>query len=130
MTTEAKTFLLILRGGSTRRDMSPTDYGQVVQKYMTWVEALRNSGHYKAGEPLEEDGKVLSGKQGGLITDGPFAESKETVGGYFMITARDLDEAAEIARGCPIFDNNGTVEIRQIALIPHAEAQKAADRPT
>lgn len=122
MTTEEKTFLLILRGGGTHGDMSPTDYGQVIQKYMAWVEALRNSGHYKAGEPLEADGKVLSGRQGSLITDGPFAESKETVGGYFMITARDLEEAAEIARGCPIFDNDGSVEVRQIALVPHPEA--------
>jgi hypothetical protein len=122
MTTDAKTFLLILRGGGTHREMSPTGYGEVIKKYMAWVEALRNSGHYKGGEPLEADGKVLSGKQGSLITDGPFAESKETVGGYFMITARDLDEAAEIARGCPIFDNSGSVEVRQIAQVPHAAA--------
>src|SRR5450432_3311633 len=122
MTSESKTFLLILRGGRTRRDMSPTDYGEVVRKYIAWVESLRNSEQYKGGEPLEKDAKVLSGKQGQLITDGPFAESKETVGGYFMIIASDLDEAAEIARGCPIFDSDGTVEVRQIAAIPHAEA--------
>ena len=122
MTADSKTFLLILRGGSTRNDMSPTEYGQVIQKYMAWVESLKTSGHYKAGEPLEKDGKVLSGKRPTLVTDGPFAESKETVGGYFMITARNLDEAAEVARGCPIFDNNGTVEVRPIAAIPHAEA--------
>jgi len=122
MTTDAKTFLLILRGGRARKDMSPTDYQQVVRKYIAWVESLRNSGNYKGGEPLEKDAKVVSGKQGSLITDGPFAESKETVGGYFMITAGDLDEAAEIARGCPIFDSDGTVEVRQIAAIPHAES--------
>lgn len=122
MTTDAKTFLLILRGGSSRRDMSPNDYGEVVRKYLAWVESLKTSGHYKAGEPLEEDGKILSGKQPTLVTDGPFAESKETVGGYFMIVARDLDEAAAIACGCPIFDNEGTVEVRQIALIPRPEA--------
>jgi hypothetical protein len=122
MESDTKTFLLILRGGSTRRDMSPTDYGRVVRKYMDWVESLKSAGHYKAGEPLEEDGKVLSGRQPTLITDGPFAESKETVGGYFMITAGDLDEASEIARGCPIFDNDGTVEVRQIAIIPRPEA--------
>jgi hypothetical protein len=121
MSTDSKTFLLILRGGRTHRDMSPTEYGEVVQNYLSWVESLRSSGHYKAGEPLEAEGKLLSGRQGSLITDGPFAESKETVGGYFMITARDLDQAADIARGCPIFDNNGTVEVRQIAQIPHRE---------
>jgi hypothetical protein len=110
--------MLLLRGGELERDMSPTEYGQVIQKYMAWLETLRQSGHYKAGEPLEEDGKVLSGKHGSIVTDGPFAEAKETVGGFFLITARDLDEAAEIARGCPIFDNDGTLEVRAIAVIP------------
>jgi hypothetical protein len=121
MSSNTNTYLLILRGGGSRRDRSPTEYGRIVQKYIAWVESLRTSGHYKAGEPLEAEAKIVSGKQGSLITDGPFAESKETVGGYFMITARDLDEAAEIARGCPIFDNDGSVEVRQIAAIPHAE---------
>lgn len=114
----AKSFMLLLRGGELERDMSPTEYGRVVQKYMDWVEVLRKSGHYKAGEPLEEEGKMLSGDHGSIVTDGPFAESKETVGGYFLITARDLGEAVEIARNCPVFDNDGTVEVRQIAVIP------------
>jgi hypothetical protein len=91
--------------------MSPSEYGQVVQKYMAWAESLRQSGHHKAGEPLEEEGRILSGKN---------AESKETIGGYFMITASSLDEATEIARGCPIFDNDGTVEVRPIAVIQGA----------
>jgi hypothetical protein len=122
MTTESnsQTFMLLLRGGESARNMSPTEYGQVVQKYMAWAESLRRSGHHKAGEPLEEEGRILSGKNGSIVTDGPFAESKETIGGYFMITAASLDEATEIARGCPIFDNDGTVEVRPIAVIPGA----------
>jgi hypothetical protein len=87
---------------------------------MAWAESLRQSGHHKAGEPLEEEGRILSGKNGSIVTDGPFAESKETIGGYFMITASNLDEATEIARGCPIFDNDGTVEVRPIAVIQGA----------
>jgi hypothetical protein len=87
---------------------------------MAWAESLRQSGHHKAGEPLEEEGRILSGKNGSIVTDGPFAESKETIGGYFMITASSLDEATEIARGCPIFDNDGTVEVRPIAVIQGA----------
>ena len=116
-----KTFMLLLRGGESERNMSPTDYGLVVKKYMDWVEDLRKSGHYIAGEPLEEEGKFLSGDRGSIVTDGPFAESKETVGGYFLITARDLDEAVEVSKNCPVFDNDGTVEVRQIALIPGRE---------
>lgn len=120
MTVEStsQTFILLLRGGESARNMSPTQYGQVVEKYMAWAEALRQSGHYKAGEPLEEEGKLLAGQHGGIVTDGPFAESKEAIGGYFMITASSLDEAVHIAKGCPIFDNAGTVEVRPIAVIP------------
>ena len=118
--TNSKRFMLILRGGRADRSLSPTEYGQVIQKYLNWIEGLRKSGNYEAGEPLEEDGKVLSGKSGGFVTDGPFAESKEAVGGYFIIKATDLNEAAEIAKGCPIFENGGTSEVRPIAVVPGA----------
>jgi len=113
-------FMFILRGGKSDKSFSPTEYGEVIQKYLNWVQSLRNSGHYEAGEPLEEQGKTLVGKNGSVVTDGPFAESKEAVGGYFIIKARDLAEAAEIAKGCPIFDNGGNVEVRKIAPIPSA----------
>ena len=123
MATESneKTFMFILRGGKSHLDMSPSDYDQVIRKYLSWIESLRQSGVYKAGDPLESGGKVLSGKTGSLVTDGPFAESKETVGGYFMITAADLDAASQIAMGCPIFDNDGTVEVRQVAPKPQPQ---------
>ncbi len=114
-------FMLILRGGKSDRSFSPSDYGQVIQKYLNWVDGLRKIGCYEAGEPLEEKGRILSGKSGSIVTDGPFAESKETVGGYFIIKAKDLTEAAEIAKGCPIFDNGGAVEVRKIAPIPSVE---------
>jgi len=67
-----------------------------------------------AGEPLESGGKVVRGKQK-AITDGPYAESKDLVGGYLLIEARNLEEATELSRGCPVLDVDGTVEIRPIA---------------
>jgi hypothetical protein len=121
----APRFMFILRGGKSDRSLSPSNYGEMIQKYHTWIDGLRKSGCYEAGEPLEEQGKTLSGKGGNLVTDGPFAESKETVGGYFIIRAKDLAEATEIAMGCPIFDNGGGVEVRQIAPIPAVEATHA-----
>ncbi len=123
--TTQKRFMLILRGGTRDKNLSPSEYGQVIQKYLSWIEGLRNRGQYEAGEPLEEEGKLLSTADGSLLTDGPFAESKEAVGGYFIIKATDLRQAAEIARGCPIFDNGGTVEVRPIAPIPSAESASA-----
>lgn len=114
-------FMLILRGGKADKDFSPSEYGITIKKYLDWIEGLREKGLYEAGEPLEETGKFLSGKRGAIVTDGPFAESKETVGGYFIIKARDLDEATEIAKGCPIFESGGGLEVRQIAQIPSVE---------
>lgn len=125
MTMENKRFMFILRGGKSDRDMSPTEYGEVLQKYLGWIERLRQRGVYEAGEPLEEEGKVLSGKSGGLVTDGPFPESKEAVGGYFIIRTSTLNEACEIATGCPIFDHGGALEVRPIAPIPSAESHSA-----
>lgn len=111
-------YMLLLRGGASLASVTPAQAQQTIQKYMNWINQLRAKGQFKAGDPLEDGVKFLSGKGGCTVTDGPFAESKEAVGGYFLINARDLDEAVAIAKGCPIFDNNGTVEVRAIELVP------------
>ncbi len=79
---------------------------------------MKSRGIYLGGDPLEDEGKILSSKDGRTVTDGPFVESKEAVGGYVLIQARDMAEAVEIAKGCPIFANRGSVEIRPIQHIP------------
>lgn len=119
-TTEQGTFMLLLRGGVSNRDLSADQLQRQIERYMRWIEKLRSEGQFVAGEPLAETGKVLSGKNGSTVTDGPFAESKEEVGGYFIIRARDLDSAVELSKGCPIFANNGTVEVRPIQQVPGA----------
>jgi len=116
--TESRPFMLLLRGGVSNRDLSPEQMQQQIERYMNWIEKLRREGHFVAGEPLDETGKVLSGKNGTTVTDGPFTESKEDVGGYFIIRALDIERAVEISKGCPIFVNNGTVEVRAILPVP------------
>jgi hypothetical protein len=64
-------------------------------------------------QPLEGTGKVVNGKER-TITDGPYAEAKDLVGGYTIILAKDLDEAAELSKGCPVFDRGGSVEVRPV----------------
>lgn len=112
--------MLLLRGGVSNRDLSPDQLQRQIERYMNWIEQLRRDGHFVAGEPLDETGKVLSGRDGSTITDGPFTESKEEVGGYFIIRASDLETAVELSKGCPIFHNNGTVEVRPIQVVPGA----------
>ena len=78
---------------------------------------MSQKGHVKdKGQPLEHAGKLVKGKQK-IVTDGPFAEAKDVVGGYTLIEARDLDQAVELSKGCPIFEREGSVEVRPVMKI-------------
>jgi hypothetical protein len=105
-------FVFLYRGG--QRPASPQEAQTVMQQWMTWLQDLGKRGHMKdQGQPLEPTGKVVSGKEK-TITDGPFAEAKDLVGGYTLISAADLAEAAELSKGCPIFAGGGSVEVRPV----------------
>ena len=105
-------FVYLYRGGQTNR--SPEAMQQTMQKWMAWFKDLGDKGHVKnIGQPLERTGKIVKGKQK-TITDGPFAEAKDVIGGYSLIEARDLDQAVELSKGCPIFENEGAVEVRPV----------------
>jgi hypothetical protein len=106
-------FLYIFRGGGMNRQ-SPQELQQQMQKWGAWIQQLRQDGQFKAGEPLETSGKVVRGKKK-AVTDGPYAEAKDLVGGFLLVEAANLDEATELSRGCPVLDVDGTVEIRAIA---------------
>jgi len=94
--------------------VSPQQMQEQMQKWGAWIQALTRNGSFKAGDPLDRGGRVLKGKKK-VVTDGPFAEAKDLVGGYLLVSAKDLDEATELARGCPIFESDaGTVEVRQV----------------
>ena len=81
----------------------------------TETETATAAGKATAGAPLECEGKVVSGKRGRVISDGPFAESKETVGGYFLLKVNTLDEAVAIAQQCPGLPFGAKVEVRPVA---------------
>ena len=105
-------FVFLYRGGA--RDRSPEQMQQMMQKWMAWMKDLGANGHLKdRGQPLERAGKLVQGKQK-TVTDGPFAEAKDVVGGYTLIEAEDLSEAVELSKGCPIFEVEGAVEVRPV----------------
>jgi len=116
MSTEAKKeFIIFFRGSQWDKGLSPEEIQKAMGQFMGWFERLREEGRLKAGQPLERRGKIVSGKKGRTVADGPFAESKEAVGGYFLLTVADLDEAVEIAQQCPILEYGSTVEVRPVA---------------
>lgn len=105
-------FLFLYRGGS--QPESPDEGQKVMQKWVSWMEGLAKDGHMvDRGQPLEPGGKVVRGSEK-TITDGPYAETKDLVGGFTVIDANDLSKAAELAKGCPIFERGGLVEVRPI----------------
>lgn len=104
-------FVFLYRGGE--RPTSAEQGQQVLQRWMAWFTELAAQGHVvDRGQPLERSGKLVG--QGKVVTDGPFAELKDVVGGYTLIRAQDVSQAAELARGCPILDRGGQVEVRPV----------------
>ncbi len=105
-------FLFLYRGGEAAS--SPERMQQTMQKWMAWLKELGEKGHIKdQGQPLERTGKLVRGRQK-IVTDGPFPEAKDVVGGYTLIEARDLAQAVELSKGCPILEADGAVEVRPI----------------
>jgi hypothetical protein len=105
-------FVFLYRGGD--RSGSPEEMQQVLQKWMAWFKDLAENGHLKdRGQPLESAGKLVKGKQT-AVTDGPFAEAKDVIGGYTLIEARDLEQAVDLSKGCPILQREGMVEVRPV----------------
>src|SRR5262245_41999867 len=88
---------------------TPESARQNMQRWMTWMADLDAKGHLKdRGQPLEHTGKTVRG-QSKAVTDGPFTEAKDLVGGFSIVEARDIDQAVELSRGCPILDGGGSV---------------------
>ena len=93
---------------------TPERAQQSMQRWMAWMKDLDARGHLTdRGQPLERTGKVVRGQQK-TVTDGPFTEAKDLVGGFTLVEARDIDQAVELSRGCPILEGGGSVEVRPI----------------
>ncbi len=107
-------YMYLFRGGdAARAASSPEEMQKHLTKWGAWFKVLADKGQFVGGEPLEVTGKVLSGSRKAL-SDGPFAEAKDLVGGYAIVSATSMDEAVQIARGCPIFEHDGILEVRPV----------------
>ena len=106
-------FMLIFQGGTSTPQGSPEEMQAHMNKWFTWIEQLTKEGKYAGGEALLPGGKLVKGKNK-AVTDGPYTEGKEIVGGYFIINANSYDEAVEIAKDCPDLNYDGSVHVRQV----------------
>jgi hypothetical protein len=103
--------LLLYDDANNYNDYSPEEMQKEIKLHEKWIEDLED--HYAGGEPLENSAKSVTGKDK-VVTDGPYIESKELIGGYYLINANSLEEAAELTKGCPVLKMGGAVEVREI----------------
>jgi hypothetical protein len=119
MSTESTTseYMLLFRNTSWHRALSPQELQKVTDQWMAWYDRLAEQGKVTAGHPLMHEGKIVSGKNGRFVADGPFAESKEAIGGYFLLHVETVEEALTIAKDCPGLEYGTTVEVRPVAAV-------------
>jgi hypothetical protein len=112
---EKTDYLLLFRGTNWDTDLSSEQRQKVVTDWYAWFERLKQDGKCTGGHPLHNEGKIVSGRKGRSVADGPFAESKEAVGGYFYLQVADENEAVAIAQQCPALEYGCAVEVRPVA---------------
>jgi hypothetical protein len=113
--------LLLYNDPANWQNMSPEDIQKAIQKFMAWGGKLRTSGIHLASHKLADDaGKVIRGRSQVRVTDGPYSETKEVLGGYYLIKAANYNEAVERSRDCPALEYGGSVEVRQVDAMSEA----------
>jgi hypothetical protein len=104
-----ESYLLLFRSTDWYQGLPEEKVQEIVDHWMDWYARLRKSGVAEIGHALASEGKIVSE---GAISDGPFAETKETVGGYFIVNAKCMDEAIAVAKQCPGLPYGVRVEVR------------------
>jgi hypothetical protein len=118
-----KYLLLIYGNEASWASLSEAEQGKIFEEYMQYTSDIKKKGNYIGGQALQPVStattvRVKNGKT--LTTDGPFAETREQLGGYYLVEAKDLDEAVALAAGIPDA-RTGSVEVRPIMPTPDAD---------
>lgn len=121
--TTTTDYLILFRGTNWDKQLSPEQLQKLVSDWYAWFERLKQEGKCAGGHPLQAEGKLVSGKKGRTVADGPFAESKEAIGGYFYLQVASEAEAVAIAQQCPGLDHGCVVEVRPVADMCAARAR-------
>jgi hypothetical protein len=108
-------YMLLFRGTKWDKNLSPEELQNVMSQWTAWYDRLVDQGKIISAHPLLDEGKIVTWKKGQTVAEGPFAESKEAIGGYFLLQIADQAEALEIAKECPALKYGMTVEVRPVA---------------
>lgn len=107
-------FMLIFRGGNTHISTANSQAAmEVIQTWDNWMQGLAEKGVLAGGDALQVSGKHVKGFKK-VVSDGPYADGNEMLGGYLIVNANDIGDAVEISKGCPILNEDGSVEVRPI----------------
>ena len=110
-----KEFLLVFRSDNANNEppLSPEKFQARMKQWQDWIGSIAAQNKLvNGGNRLASEGRVV--KAGNVVTNGPYVETKETIGGYIIVRANTLDEAAELSKNCPILSGGGNVEVRTV----------------
>jgi hypothetical protein len=108
-------YMLVYRSDEWYKRLSHAELRELMDQNKAWIERLTARGKAKPGRALERRGAIVSGSNGRFVTDGPFAESKEAIGGYLVLDVETMDEAIAIAQSSPGLAYGGSIEVRPVA---------------
>ena len=107
--------MLLYRSDEWYNKLSHTELRKLMNQNKAWIENLAAQGKIKPGRALERSGAIVSGGSGKVVTDGPFAESKEAIAGYLVLDVETMEEAIRIAQTSPGLVYGGSIEVRPLA---------------
>ena len=111
-------FLILLYDQpGTWEKISPEEMQKAIQKYWAWGDRLRTQGKMVGSNKLTAEGRVMRGHSKVHVTDGPFTEGKEILGGYYLFEADNYDQAVDISRDHPHLEYGGTIEVREVQVL-------------
>jgi len=134
MSTQSQSgYLLLYRSDESYKNLSREELQQLIARNIAWFERLAAEGKIKAGQALERKGVTVSGQNGIYVSDGPFAETKEVIGGYLLLDVETFEEAVAIAQSSPGLSCGASIDVRPVAnecpLDSHERALAREEQP-
>jgi len=116
-------YMILLRSNEWYNALSPEELQNVMSQCKAWFERLSSQSKTTGGQALAREGATITGKSGRVVSDGPYAESKEAIGGFFVLEAANLQEAAALVRTSPLLAYGATIDVRPVAETCPLEAR-------